>query len=162
MQMSYTPGHMLLDPNAGGATPVQGPLRQPGTILVVEDDPSLRALLLDVLEGEGYRIVAAIHSRDAVQLADSHQPRAILLDPGRPGPSGWALLQQLRASDRTRHIPVIVLADRFEPAVDVVSHSPNVLLGKPFDVLVLLEHLARAVQQAISDGACTTDGADAS
>jgi CheY-like chemotaxis protein len=134
---------------------------QAAMVLIIEDDASLRALLLDLLDGEDSRVRVSTHHGEAVQLASSHQPRAILLDVGRPGPSGWAVLQQLRASDRTRHIPVIALSDRSEPPVEVVHHWPNALLAKPFDVFVLLEHLARAVEQTTSDGEPTLEGADA-
>ena len=77
-------------PGEGAALgpPLHGTPGEPATILVIEDDRSLRALLLDVLDGEGYRVVAASHSREAVQLARRRQPRAILLDPGQPGPPG--------------------------------------------------------------------------
>ena len=56
---------------------------------------------------------------------------------------------------------MIALSDRSEPAPGGVGQSPSMLLAKPFDVFVLLEHLARAVQQARPDGGCTTEGSHA-
>ena len=126
--------------------PLDGAPGEPATVLVVEDDPALRALLLELLEGEDYRVLVAGEGRTGLALARQHCPHAILLDIGPPRISGWAVLQQLRASGRTRHIPVVALTGRSELAADAGGQAPDACVVKPFDIATLLEHLARAVQ----------------
>src|SRR5919202_2358196 len=124
-----------LDAGAGAGTALDGAPGEPATVLVVEDDPALRALLLELLEGEDYRVLVAGEGRTGLALARQHCPHAILLDIGPPGISGWAVLQQLRASGRTRHIPVVALTGRSELAADAGGQAPDACVAKPFDIL---------------------------
>ena len=138
--------YSTLDAGAGAGMPLEGTPGEPATILVVEDDPALRALLLELLRGEDYRVLVAGEGRRGLEFARQHCPHAILLDIGPPGVSGWAVLQQLSASGRTRHIPVVALTGRSELAADAGGQAPDACVAKPFDISTLLEHLARAVQ----------------
>jgi CheY-like chemotaxis protein len=134
---------------------------QPVTILVVEDDPNLRALLRELLRDEGYGVIVAADGRAGLELAQQHRPRAILLDLSLPITSGWDVIRQLRAWERTRHIPVIALTGRSEPALDADGQQPDVLMTKPFDLAVLLDHLARVVQPTSPGGVWATEDHDA-
>jgi CheY-like chemotaxis protein len=116
------------------------------TILVVEDDPAIRMLLLELLRDEGYAVLVAADGRAGVELAHQHGPHAILLDMGLPLTSGQAVLWQLRACERTRQIPVIALSGRPELLDHAGCQPSDVLLTKPFDIAVLLDHLARLVK----------------
>jgi CheY-like chemotaxis protein len=116
------------------------------------------------LRDEGYRVIVAANGRQGLALAQQaqqHRPRAILLDLSLPVTCGWEVIQQLRARERTRHIPVIALTERPEPALEADGQQPDVLVDKPFDLIVLLDHLARAVQPASPDGVWATEGHDA-
>jgi CheY-like chemotaxis protein len=135
-----------LDAGAGVGTALDGTPGESATVLVVADDPALRALLLELLGGEDYRVLVAGEGRTGLALVRQHCPHAILLDIGPPGISVWAVLQQLRASGRTRHIPVVALTGRSELAADAGGQAPDACVAKPFDIATLLEHLARAVQ----------------
>jgi two-component system response regulator (stage 0 sporulation protein F) len=118
---------------------------QPITILVVEDDPGLRALLLELLQDEGYAVLVATDGCEGIELAQQHGPEAILLDMSLPVTSGRAVMWQLRGCERTRQIPVIALSGRPELLADAGAQSSDVLLAKPFDIVVLLDQLARLV-----------------
>jgi CheY-like chemotaxis protein/signal transduction histidine kinase/CHASE3 domain sensor protein len=81
---------------------------QPGqtTILVIEDDPAFARILVDMIHRKGYRALAATDGEAGLQLAREHHPTGILLDVMLPAMDGWAVMDQLKADDATRAIPV--------------------------------------------------------
>jgi len=82
----------------------------PMTILVVEDDPDFSRLVADVVEKAGYRALITDSGIEAVVLAHREAPNGILLDLGLPDLDGMAVLEQLKSSLGTRHIPVHILS----------------------------------------------------
>ena len=78
--------------------------------LVVEDDPHFAAILFDLAHEMQYRCLVAMQAREALELASTHLPQAILLDVRLPDGSGLAVLQRLKEDPRTRHIPVHIIA----------------------------------------------------
>ena len=111
------------------------------TVLVVDDDPTIRDLLDTLLSDEGYVVFQAGNGKQAVLLAHEHQPSVILLDGVLPELSGLETLRMLRAGGGTRHIPVVMLSGR--SLSDAEEPLPEVFLGKPFDLEVLLTHVNR-------------------
>jgi PAS domain S-box-containing protein len=77
-------------------------------VLVIEDEPSARALLNSYLDSAGVRTVLAGSAEEGLLLAQQHHPDAIMLDLLLPGRSGWRVLDDLRADTTIRDIPVIV------------------------------------------------------
>jgi CheY-like chemotaxis protein/signal transduction histidine kinase len=78
--------------------------------LVVEDDLRFAGVLYDLAHEMQYRCLVATRAREALELAGTHLPQAILLDVRLPDGSGLAVLQRLKEDPRTRHIPVHVIA----------------------------------------------------
>src|SRR5262245_43173562 len=78
-------------------------------ILIVEDNAKNLKLLRDVLQFNGYSILAAETGEAGVALAREQLPALILMDVQLPGMSGDAAVKVLKADVRTRHIPVIAL-----------------------------------------------------
>ncbi|RCS31471.1 response regulator [Rhodanobacter denitrificans] len=76
------------------------------TILVIEDDPAFVRILIDMIHRRGYRALAAGDGASGLQLARKHHPTGILLDVSLPVMDGWSVLDQLKADDATRAIPV--------------------------------------------------------
>ena len=76
------------------------------TILVIEDDPAFARILIDMIHRKGYRALAAGDGESGLQLAREHHPTGILLDISLPVMDGWSVLDQLKADDATRAIPV--------------------------------------------------------
>ena len=81
---------------------------QPGerSLLVVEDDPDFSKLLVDLAREKQYKCILAQNGRDALQLAQTYQPSAIVLDIGLPLVDGWTVLERLKEDSATRHIPI--------------------------------------------------------
>ncbi|MCE4556931.1 response regulator [Roseateles cellulosilyticus] len=78
--------------------------------LVVEDDLPFAGILYDLAHEMQYRCLVATHGSEALELANTHLPQAILLDVRLPDGSGLAVLERLKENPRTRHIPVHVVA----------------------------------------------------
>jgi two-component system phosphate regulon response regulator PhoB len=117
------------------------------TILVVDDDAALRAVLADALEGEDYRVIQAARAQDALEMATRVQPNLILLDLALPQHSGIELLQQIKGSAPTREIPVLIMSGYALVFVEDAVRQADGTLGKPFDLTDLLSrvnHLSAA------------------
>ncbi len=78
-------------------------------VLVVDDFDDARELYCLALETAGFRAVEAESGALALERAAQAPPDAIVLDISMPGMDGWEVVRSLRASERTRNIPVVVL-----------------------------------------------------
>lgn len=79
-------------------------------ILVVEDEPALSELYATKLKIEGYDVVVAEDGIAGIDKAMHELPDAILLDVLLPKKDGFSVLKDLKQSDKTKHIPVIILS----------------------------------------------------
>ena len=114
------------------------------TVLVVDDDRSIRTILALHLSDEGYRVLTAGDGWEALEVVEREHPAAILLDMRMPGMDGWEFSRRYR--ERFDHDAPIIA---FSAATDVAAYARQIgaefYLSKPFDVDRLLEVLARAV-----------------
>jgi CheY-like chemotaxis protein len=113
-------------------------------ILVVEDEPSIREILVTLIETEGYLVLSAEDGVRAMEvMATMPQPALVLLDLMMPRMSGWDVLKEMRIADHLATIPVIVTSA-------VVAHKitgANDILKKPYD----LDALLRLIRKYCSD-----------
>ena len=94
------------------------PFRRELPLLVVDDEPDVRALLRRMLEREGYAVTEAAGGRAALELVRERPPGAILLDLMMPEMDGFEFLEALRRDEATRAIPVMVITARTLSADD--------------------------------------------
>jgi len=80
-------------------------------ILLVEDDPFLRNLMLVKLQKEGFNVIEAFDGEDGLKKANEIKPSLILLDLILPGIDGFEVLKQIKNSSETASIPVIILSN---------------------------------------------------
>ena len=109
-----------------------------GTILVVEDDPSMRDAVVELLEGEGYTVRCAANGRQALEvLGRIGPPTLILLDLMMPVMDGWQFLaERRRLEDPGLHrTPVVLLS-----GLGFIRGAPGVadFLRKPIDAAALI------------------------
>ncbi len=84
---------------------------QPGqSVLVVDDEPSIRRFLRHLLESEGLLVMEARTGEDAVTMAVRERPAIVLLDLVLPDIDGFEVLSRLKQQSATRNIPVIILS----------------------------------------------------
>ncbi|MBN1137433.1 MAG: response regulator [Anaerolineae bacterium] len=79
-------------------------------VLVAEDEPDIRGLIVFSLEFAGYKVIQAANGEDAIDKAEREQPDLILLDVRMPKMTGYEACQRLKARETTRHIPVVFLS----------------------------------------------------
>ena len=82
------------------------------TVLVVDDDPDLRAIIEFRFRREGWTVLSAADGDEALELARANAPDACVLDVMMPRRSGHEVLRELRAGEDTRHMGVILLTAR--------------------------------------------------
>jgi two-component system response regulator AdeR len=117
------------------------------SILIVEDDPIIQAVLDDLLTDEGYATLLAGDGQTAVALAHARHPDVILMDLRLPVLDGVTALRRLKQEPATAHIPV--LAFSAEPGLlRAVSWLADDVVAKPFD----LEDVLRRVQRLDAAG----------
>jgi DNA-binding response OmpR family regulator len=118
------------------------------TILLVEDDTDLVELATHWLERDGYAVRWTGDGRDALDLlAKDPLPDLVLLDVMIPHVTGFAVLEKLRAAERTRALPVVMMTS-FSRERDVAHGrelGANDYIIKPLMELDFLDRVARAL-----------------
>lgn len=136
--------------NVTAATPPKACTPADWTILVVEDDPTMQDLLVLLLTEEHYHVLAASSGEAALALLEQqHQvPRVLLLDYQLAGRmDGIELYDQLHARPGWRHICAILMSANLPPE-EAICARHLIGLAKPFDIDVLLEHVAAVASNA--------------
>lgn len=120
------------------------------TVLVAEDDASVRLTIQVVLEDEGFDVVMAVDGRQALDLARSLRPDVILLDQIMPKMDGREVFSALRWDDATKDIPVLVLTG-MAPDAGQDWHGAE-FVGKPFSP----DDLVGRIRAALGDRSDTS------
>ena len=94
------------------------------TILVVDDEASIRRILETRLSMIGYNVVTACDGTEALACFQECEPDLVVLDVMMPGLDGWELLRRLKSNPRTRHLPVILAT-----AIDDEDEIAGVIAG---------------------------------
>lgn len=120
---------------------------QSGTILIVDDDPSVRKVAQFRLEREGYRVVTASNGDEGLRLAKSERPGVILLDILMPGMNGREVLRRLKADAETSSIPVVLLTviEAHDEMTDPIGPGWADRVSKPYNPDQLLEKVQRVL-----------------
>jgi CheY-like chemotaxis protein len=117
--------------------------------LVVDDSPTIRAVLGKMLEQEGYGVQKALDGESALELAKTEQPELIFLDVVLPGINGFAVLRALRHDPLTQHIPIVMISGNQQATEQfyVQRFGADDFIKKPFglgEVQQSIDQLVRA------------------
>jgi len=121
---------------------------KPQTVLIVDDDPGILDMHSRLIEQRGLRVVTASNGREALTLVAKQTPDLILLDLMMPEMDGFAVLDELRAKEYTRAIPVIILTAHLLSDADLERCNRGVarILGKGlFSAEETLKHVENAL-----------------
>jgi len=109
--------------------------QQTHSVLVVDDDPNIRGLIVAALRRDGYSFYEAPNGREALDVMRNHHPDVVVLDLMMPIVSGWDVLRERQNDSDLQRIPVIVVSANREPAlVSAVDAGICAFLPKPFDI----------------------------
>ena len=134
-------------------------------VLVVDDEADIVALVAYHLAKAGYRVSTASTGPDALEAARREHPALIVLDLMLPGLSGYEVLEQLRAGESARDVPVLMLTARRdeEDRIRGLSLGADDYLTKPFspqELVLRVSAILRRTRAAPADsGATLTLGA---
>ncbi|HVU11866.1 MAG TPA: GAF domain-containing protein [Phototrophicaceae bacterium] len=123
-------------------------------VLVIEDDPTDRQLVLDYLGEAEYQVVCTANSMAALDIVRQLQPNVVITDVMMPEATGWDVLRDLKGDPTTAIIPVIVLSIIDQKTMGYGLGAADYLV-KPVD----RETLRVQVQRAVAGNATSADGA---
>jgi CheY-like chemotaxis protein len=111
-------------------------------VLVVDDDPIIRDMVVDILDFEGYTAKTARNGRDALGILQGKENYLVLLDLMMPVMGGHEFCQRLNAMPHLRQRHIIVLMSAMDKLEEAESIHPDAIMPKPFvvdDVLRIIK-----------------------
>lgn len=127
----------------------------PKRLVYIEDEPEMIDLVRLILSRRGFEILGANGGRNGLALVQQELPDLVLLDLMMPDMDGWDVYQQMKASEATQTIPVIVITAKAQSIDKVLGlHIAKVddYISKPFSPQELVDSvekvLARRREQA--------------
>ncbi|MCE7947618.1 MAG: ammonium transporter [Chloroflexi bacterium CFX4] len=133
-------------PQIAESAPFGTPRTAIGTVLVVDDDPTVRDLLARHLTREGFRVETATDGTDGLLKAKALRPDAITLDVLMPGTDGWTVLAALKSDPDLSDIPVVMMTITDNQSMGFALGASD-YLTKPIDrrrLTALLKRYRRA------------------
>jgi putative two-component system response regulator len=117
-------------------------------ILVVEDDPGLRALATSLLERGGYRVIGAVDGEAGQLAVAEHAPDLVLLDVGLPKVDGYEVTRLLRRDPRNATLPILLVTGRTssEDVVAGLDAGADDFVRKPYDRDELMARIRSALR----------------
>jgi two-component system OmpR family response regulator len=131
----------------GATDQTTGRFMNPARLLVIEDDPDLRALLAEFLTREGYEVRTLDPGRLATQTIASFAPALVVLDIMLPGEDGFSVCRRIRIESM---VPIIMLTARSEDVDKIVGLEVGAddYLGKPFNPRELLARIRAQLRRS--------------
>jgi DNA-binding response OmpR family regulator len=134
-------------PKSGAARPEADALAgPPRTVLVVDDEPDIRKLLVRVLGSKGFKVFEADRGLEALRMVKAHMPDLLVLDAMLPEVHGFEIARRIRGSAKYGHIPIVMISAVYKGwrfAEDAkTSYGVDAYIEKPFrigDVVAAIE-----------------------
>lgn len=145
-------------PNRPRTAPPSPPPLSPDakTLLIVDDEPEIRRLLMRVLSNKGHRVLEADRGLEALRMIKAHAPDLLVLDAMLPEVHGFEIARRVKGSAKYNHIPIVMVSavhKGWRVAEDArSSYGVDAYIEKPFrlgDVVNAIEKaLVAAAQKA--------------
>jgi two-component system phosphate regulon response regulator PhoB len=121
----------------------------PLNVLIIEDEAAIQELIAVNLESAGHKVLRASDAEQALTIMRQILPDLVLLDWMLPGQSGLAIARQLRANERTRSIPIIMLTAKSaeQDKVTGLESGADDYLTKPFSPRELLARIKAVMRR---------------
>lgn len=119
------------------------------SILCIEDEPEMIDLMRLILGRRGYEVKGAVSGADGLRMIREEKPDLILLDLMMPEMDGWEVYQQIKADEKNRDIPVIVVTAKAQSIDRVLGlHIAKVddYIAKPFSPQELMNSVEKVLK----------------
>lgn len=119
-------------------------------ILIIDNDPTLTTMITMSLARHGYQMISASDGKDGVNQAHMERPDLILLDKAMPGEGGITVFEELKKSDITMSIPIILMTDQLSPEEIEKSETQSGAedyITKPFASLEVIHKTKKILDQ---------------
>ncbi|MGQ0679446.1 MAG: response regulator [Actinomycetota bacterium] len=116
------------------------------TVLLCEDNDSVRELIKVLLETEGYLIVEAVNGHDGLAKAQQAPPDLMILDLMMPGLDGESVLTTLNQNESLRSIPVLVVSGKYD-SLELLRDriGEENIFPKPFEPTRMLDRIGHLI-----------------
>lgn len=111
------------------------------TVLVVDDEAAVRALLASLLSSRGYRVLQAGSAAEGLEIMAASQPELVLMDYRLPDRDGLSVLQEIKARYPASYVIMVTGMGSEELAVEMMKAGASEYLLKPFDTRLLVERI---------------------
>jgi CheY-like chemotaxis protein len=116
-------------------------------VLVVDDDPIIRDVLVEALQDEGYAVVSCRDGQEALDVVAEQVPDLILLDLMMPRVDGWEFRKRQLATSGLRDVPVIILTAARGIEEHAQALHPAAAMAKPFNLATLLRTIEEVLRR---------------
>ena len=119
-----------------------------GKVLVVDDEPAIRTLLVSWLEPSGFEVEMATNGKEALEKASEMHPDAVVMDASMPVMGGFEALAEFKRRSDLKSIPIIMLTVHSEvrDVVNALDIGATDYLQKPFNPQILLARLRSVIR----------------
>lgn len=119
-------------------------------ILVIDDQPGIRRLLIEVLSEEGYSVFEAANGYEGFQQAKEHHPDLILMDMKMPGMDGIETLKELKKAGIGDRVVMMTAYGELDLVTEAKEIGAVDYITKPFDIIALCQMIERNITSKIS------------
>jgi type IV pilus assembly protein PilB len=136
---------------AAGKTPDGlAPPEKPPLVLVADDDPAMRVLVITIMKAQGFEVAEAVDGLDALDQAQRLAPAILLLDMDMPRLDGFGVLEALRRRLAGRAVPVVVVTVHDDPATEArcIELGAEDYLTKPIQPSSLVVRVRAVLRRA--------------
>jgi excisionase family DNA binding protein len=127
--------------------PPAAPAQYGPRVLVVDDEPGIRAYVRASLEPQGCRVDEANGAEEGLRMTEARPHDLVMIDVVMPRVDGWQMLRRLRDRHDSEAVKVLMFSARHEGGEQLArSHGANGFIGKPLDPRRLVERARRTLQ----------------
>jgi CheY-like chemotaxis protein len=128
------------------SVPVKAPQAPKQKILLVDDDPAIRQILVRLLTEEDFIVLSAANGVEALVLSASAKFDLVLLDLNMPVKNGWETFEQLSANNPL--LPIILITARPNQFFPALAAGVGALLEKPLDFTKLFQTIRELLEES--------------
>ncbi len=122
----------------------------PQKILIVDDDHDILSVLKDLLEHEGYEVIALDYTDSIINNITKYNPDLVMLDFLLAGVNGGELCHEIKINNKTSWLPVIMLS-AFPRVLDSLgNYGSDAFIAKPFDIEVVLKKVKECLENRMA------------